>query len=44
MSRIRILGTGINHHKRHGLAAFLLGITALALAWEMRQDRDSPTS
>jgi hypothetical protein len=26
-----------HHHKRHGLAAFLLGVSALALAWEMRR-------
>jgi hypothetical protein len=35
-----------HHHKRHGLAAFLLGITALGLAWElirdMRQQRGAP--
>jgi hypothetical protein len=30
-----------HHHKRHGLTAFLLGVTALALAWEAKLDRDS---
>jgi hypothetical protein len=30
-----------HHHKRHGLAAFLLGVTALALAWEATRGRDS---
>jgi hypothetical protein len=29
-----------HHHKRHGLAAFLLGLGALALAWDMRRGRD----
>jgi hypothetical protein len=30
-----------HHHKRHGLAAFLVGVTALALAWDVMRDRDS---
>jgi hypothetical protein len=30
-----------HHHKRHGLVAFLLGVTALTLAWTMTRDRAS---
>jgi hypothetical protein len=30
-----------HHHKRHGLAAFLLGVTALAIAWDVARERAS---
>jgi hypothetical protein len=30
-----------HHHKRHGLAAFLAGVTALAVTWDVIRNRDS---
>jgi hypothetical protein len=30
-----------HHHKRHGLAAFVLGVTALAIAWDVARERGS---
>jgi hypothetical protein len=28
-----------HHHKRHGLAAFLVGVAALAIAWDVEHGR-----
>jgi hypothetical protein len=30
-----------HHHKRHGLAAFLAGVTALAVTWDVIRNRAS---
>jgi hypothetical protein len=30
-----------HHHKRHGLAAFVLGVTALGVAWDVARERES---
>jgi hypothetical protein len=30
-----------HHHKRHGLAAFLAGVAALAVTWDVMRNRNS---